>query len=98
MNRPGGGGGWWGRAGARRNIGRPKICDTSSEGGDLRTAWQRSRETPEDKPISEIIMEKSRWPCARTSEGQGCITKLPRIPIIETTQWHPGQFSAPLLK
>lgn len=30
--------------------------------------------------------------------GTGCITGLPRIPIIETTQWHAGQFSAPLLK
>lgn len=30
--------------------------------------------------------------------GTGCITKLPRIPTIETTQWHTGQFSALLLK
>lgn len=52
---------------------------------------------PTDKPISAIIME-NHVGCVLGQPGTGCITELPRIPIIETTQWHAGQFSAPLLK
>lgn len=51
---------------------------------------------PEDKLISEIIME-NHVGRVRGQPGTGCITELPRLPIIETTQWHAGQFSAPLL-
>lgn len=64
--------------------------------GDLRPHGSAAA-NPEDKPISEIITENNvahvhgQW-------GTGCITRLPRIPIIETTQWHAGQFSALLLK
>lgn len=64
--------------------------------GDLRPRGSAAA-NPEDKSISEIIME-NHVGCVRGQRGTGWITELPRIPIIETTQWQAGQFSAPLLK
>lgn len=52
---------------------------------------------PKDKPISKIIME-NHVGRAHGLQGIGCITKLPRIPIIETTQWHAGPILYPAVK
>ena len=92
-----GGCGWGGGARARRNIGGQRIA-TPLQRRRPSTAWQRSRKTPRGQTHFRNHHGKISLAVCADKRGTGCITKLPRIPIIETTQWHPGQFSAPLLK